>query len=334
MSALSGSGLSPAALGVSPAALPLGSVVLGQSSGQGSLTYTNSGDVSTPALAVVRGGADPTQFVIDADTCSGIALAAGTTCSVTVRFVPTGAGSRSATVQVSGGAVSATGSATGSGLNTAALVVAANHDFGSVVDGAVSADVTFTVRNTGDVASGTLSTGLGGAAPGQFALGGDGCTGMTLAGGGLATCTIVVHFAPTSMGPHSALLTASASPGGQSSVTLDGTGLLPASISISNMTQSFGAHDVGQTSAPADFVITNDGQVTTGPLTTTRSGADAADFTITADGCNGHTLGAGLSCTISMTFTPSGPGAESALLSVSGAGTVSANLSGTGNPPP
>jgi hypothetical protein len=87
-----------------------------------------------------------------------------------------------------------------------------------------STDQVFTVKNTGGVATGTLSTLISGSTPAQFVIptGGDTCAGSALGGG--KSCTIKVHFSPNLAGPYSAVLTESGSPRGSASATLAGTG--------------------------------------------------------------------------------------------------------------
>ncbi|HEY4178816.1 MAG TPA: choice-of-anchor D domain-containing protein [Kofleriaceae bacterium] len=65
-------------------------------------TFTNGAAVATGLLNVTLTGANPDEFVIDSNTCSGVAVAAAGNCSVSVRLVPQGTGARSATLTVSG----------------------------------------------------------------------------------------------------------------------------------------------------------------------------------------------------------------------------------------
>lgn len=102
-----------------------------------------------------------------------------------------------------------------------------SHDFGDVLVGVTSGFEMFSVTNTGGLATGSLETGLGGARPDEFVLGGpDSCTGRPLAGG--ATCTINVAYSPTEAGTAAASLEITGSPGLSAIATLAGTGLAPA----------------------------------------------------------------------------------------------------------
>jgi hypothetical protein len=101
------------------------------------------------------------------------------------------------------------------------------HNFGSVTTGQSSATVAFTVTNTGQSSSGSLSAAsLNGADPAHFTITSTTC-GAPLAASG--TCTVNVRFAPVTSGAKSASLSVNATPGGTSSSTLTGTGLNPVS---------------------------------------------------------------------------------------------------------
>ena len=99
---------------------------------------------------------------------------------------------------------------------------------------------------------------------------------------------------------------------------------------------SFTSTLIGQASATQTFTVTNGGGVPAGSTTgllPTFVGGDTGDFRIVAGStsCAGA-LGAGLPCSVVVTFNPTGPGLKSTSLSVSAApgGTVTVALSGTG----
>jgi Cep192 domain 4 len=86
---------SPAALAFTPAPYDYGQVTNGQTASQ-TLTLANSGGKASGALTVTVAGS--AQFTITADTCTGISLAKGKSCTVMVQFAPTTAGTASATL--------------------------------------------------------------------------------------------------------------------------------------------------------------------------------------------------------------------------------------------
>jgi hypothetical protein len=66
-----------------------------------SFTATNQGDVTSPTLAATTlGGTNPTSFSVTSDGCSGKAVAAGSTCALSVKFTPQVSGTPSTTLQV------------------------------------------------------------------------------------------------------------------------------------------------------------------------------------------------------------------------------------------
>ena len=79
---------------------------------------------------------------------------------------------------------------------------------------------------------------------------------------------------------------------------------------------AFGSQDVATTSAAKTVTVTSVGTagLTVGAPTVT--GANAGDFAVTANACAAQPVGT--ACTVSVTFTPSGPGARTATLTIPG----------------
>jgi hypothetical protein len=87
--------------------------------------------------------------------------------------------------------------------------------------GTSSADATFTFSNTGGVPTGSLATSVTGDAA-DFVIVTDNCNGTALPA--VMSCTVVLHFTPSSAAPKSATLTVTGTPGGSAASMLDGTG--------------------------------------------------------------------------------------------------------------
>jgi hypothetical protein len=110
----------------------------------------------------------------------------------------------------------------------------------------------------------------------------------------------------------------------------------PAQLSIVPAGHDFGLVDVLFTPHHnKTFTVTNAGGSTSGLLLTSVSGPNADKFPISNDTCNGTALGAGTSCTLVITFTPSGAGdtgARSATLYVTASpgGILAAPLAANG----
>jgi hypothetical protein len=164
----------------------------------------------------------------------------------------------------------------------------------------------------------------------------DTCDGQTLAVG--SSCTVQIVFAPTATGARSGQLTLYANiPGGQATVTLNGTGTSPAAVVLTPLTLNFPATIVNQTAPSQNITVSNTGG-TTATLSTPVLSGNTGDFAIYANTC-GATLAPSTGCTLTITFTPTASGTRSATLSVtdnagtSSAATQTASLSGIGEAP-
>ena len=227
---LTGTGLAPAQISITPASLAYGSVVPGGTPEAFTFTVTNTGGVSTSALALGLSGTDSSQFqnnVVD-DLCTGQVLAPSGSCTVVIEFDPTSVGLKLASLDVSATTGGSDSSAlAGLGVAAAELsIIPSIYQFGAVTVGFIST-FTFTISNIGDVPTGALNVALSGTNQDQYEVfsGLDQCTGEVLSAS--ESCQVTVQFAPTSAGPKVATLGASASPGGLASATLAGSGVEP-----------------------------------------------------------------------------------------------------------
>ncbi len=319
---LSGTGLAPAALSITPTPFSFGSVLVGQNSSAQTFTVRNSGDVDSVALTTSVTG----PFAVFGTNACGAALAPGATCTIPVRFSPTTRAPASGMLTVSAGSVTGSVTLTGTGINAVLAIEPTSYNFNSVVVGA-SATQTFTISNTGDAASGVVSLALGGAAPVDFSLSLGTCVSGTTSLGIGASCTKVVTFMPSTTGARTATLTASASPGASVMSTLSGAGINVGMLAASPSSFNFNSVQVGQNSTTQTITVTNNGGAATGTLTVTLG----APFAITMNTCTGTALGAGSSCTVVTRFSPTARGAASDSLLISdGTLMASSSLSGLG----
>jgi HYDIN/CFA65/VesB family protein/List-Bact-rpt repeat protein len=331
MVALSGKAVTSGALKLAPTTATYPPLAPGDVSLDKAFTATNTGGSPTGTITVTLSGTDATQFAIASDSCTGATLAAGGSCTIKARFAPRAAGGKAASLtatSIAGG----TGVATlgGHALLPAALVLAPpSNDFGSVVVGGLSATTAFTVTNTGELPSGSVTTALSGADGGQYQLVSDDCAGHVVAPAG--SCTITVAFAPTTTGMKPVQLTAGASPGGGASSALSGTGIPPAALAFDPPSNNFGTVDVGAMTT-ATFKLTNTGGQPTSTITTSLLGSNASELALASDGCTNQTLAAGASCNVTVSFAPASYGSKSATLQASAGvgGLTAASLSGTG----
>jgi hypothetical protein len=142
-----------------------------------------------------------------------------------------------------------------------------------------------------------------------------------------ASCTIDVTFAPTTTGALTGTLTLTNNAvNNPVPITLTGTGTAPvAGVAPAGLT--FFPQLLNTTSAAQTVVLSNSG---TGPLTITSSTA-SGEFSQT-NNC-GSSVAAGVSCTISVSFTPKATGTRTGTLVVTdndSSGSQAVNLSGTG----
>lgn len=146
-----------------------------------------------------------------------------------------------------------------------------------------------------------------------------------------ASCTVSIVFAPGAVRARSATLTitdsASNSP---QSVSLSGSGILP--VTVTPAAAKYPATKVGTTSAAKTVTIKNNLPTVLTLSGASFTGTNAGDFAQSGTTCGGS-LGAGLTCTVSITFTPTAKGSRVATLNISDSAITSPQtvaLSGTG----
>ncbi len=148
--------------------------------------------------------------------------------------------------------------------------------------------------------------------------------GTLLAGN--ATCTIDVTFTPTAAGTRTGTLTVVDSAGTQMA-SLSGTGI--AAVSLTPSSWNFGNQGLNTQSTPTAVILANNQSVALTGIGVSITGVNAGDYA-QSNNC-GTSLAGNSSCTINVTFTPSGYGTRIATLSVSdSAGTQTSSLTGTG----
>ena len=300
----------PAKLAISPKSFQYVPVEVGTSSASQSFAVTNTGQSASGPLHVAVTGADPSDFVVDASTCA-TALPAGGACSVSVHFAPAAAGTRSATLSVSGTpGGSVTSSLKGTGASAVLAMSPVSHGYGSVTIGASSVSQSYTVTNKGLGASGPVSVAISGPGAGDFTENSTTC-GTPVAAG--SSCTVSVTFTPTATGSRTATLTATASPGGSVTAALSGSGAAKALLAIGPPSFDYGQVVPGATSAAKSYTVTNNGLAPSGTLRVALGGTSAADFALDSTTC-GAKLAVGASCTVQVHFAPAATGAADATL--------------------
>ncbi len=301
-------------------------------------TIENTGTADlTLTTPLTLGGANADQFSIQAQPTSPIAASGST--PFTVRFSPTSAGAKTATIAIANNdsdenpydlTLNGTGLAPEINLKQSSTNIAdgGSYDYGSKVSGTAT-DVVFTIENPG-TADLTLTTPLtlGGANAGQFSIQTQPTSPVVPSG----STTFTVRFLPTSAGAKTASIAIANNDSDENpyDLTLNGTGLAP-EINLKQSSTDIaddGSYDYGsKTSGSATdvvFTIENTGTAAltlTTPLT--LGGVDAGQFSIQTQPTS--PIAASGSTTFTVRFSPTSIGAKTATIAI-------ANNDGTENP--
>lgn len=199
--------------------------------------------------------------------------------------------------------------------------------FGGVEVGAAAVRRDVTITNTGQSVTGALTT----SATGAFSVAASTCTASLVPG---ASCTVSVGFAPGTPGAVAGSLSVSGASTAATSVALSGTGLRPAALVADVSSLTFGATLVGATSAPAQVVVTNQGDVASGEPAVSLARSADSDFQIAGTTCT-TALAPGASCTVDVTVSPSVDAQRAGELSVAATpgGVATTSLRATGLAP-
>jgi Abnormal spindle-like microcephaly-assoc'd, ASPM-SPD-2-Hydin len=213
---LSGTGVAPVTL--SSTTLAFGTVLVGTVKTAPPVTLTNNLKVALTGITVAVTGNGYTQT----NTC-GTSIAAGATCTITVKFTPKASGSSAGSVTITDSASNSPQTITLTGLGELPVSVAPlTLAFGTEKVGSTTAAKTVTVTNNQKTTLTITSIALAGTDPGDYAISANTC-GSSLAAA--AKCTVSVTFKPKVTGSRPAALdfTDSATTSPQK-VTLSGTG--------------------------------------------------------------------------------------------------------------
>ena len=159
----------------------------------------------------------------------------------------------------------------------------------------------------------------------------------TSVAGGSGTCTISITFAPTSLGLQTNQITIDDNAGGSQNITVTGNGIFTGgSLLFSPANLTFSAQTAGTTSPTKTALLINNGN----QAVTITNISVTAPFSET-DNCGisfptvSATLNVGQSCSVAVSFTPTGSGTSTGTVSVASnavKGATALVLSGTGSP--
>ncbi len=275
------------------------------------LTVHNTG-AANPLIISSAISSDPEFSASSSGTCGAIpvTLAPTASCTLAVAFTPSTVGTHSATLMLHDNAATSPQHAALSGIGIVDLTTSVTSlAFPSVKIRATGVKA-FSITNhqTQPV---TLSENFSGANTSDFAITGGTCT-ATLAAS--TACTFTVTFTASALGTESATLSIADSPDPLSpyAVALTTAPTIPATVTP--VTLAYGT--LTTASKSKSVTLTNLSNVAL-PVSESFSGANGTDFAVTGGTC-GATAAANSSCTIAVTFTPTGGGsAESASMAVS-----------------
>lgn len=303
---LSGTGITSSSpeVNLTPAILTFATQAQGTTSPAQNVNLTNNGSANLAISSIAITGANPTDFAQTNNCVSP--LAPGFSCNISVTFSPTAVGSRAANVTVTD---SATGSphtvalsGTGKvGLLPSVTLTPATLAFPNVALNTTSKQ-TVTVKNTGAAPLNISNIAITGTIPPDFSQTNT-CSGSIAIN---TSCTITVSFTPSTFENQTGTVTltdnAANSPQTEG---ITGNGAEPA-VFVSPSSLVFASQKKGTTSGPQTITVENYGNATLTLSNVSVSGP----FLISANTC-GASLGAGLTCTISVEFKPTQTGPAS-----------------------
>jgi hypothetical protein len=242
---LAGAGTTPSGPtpSLAPASAAFGSQVVYSTSAPKSLVLSNVGGSAFSITGFTLAGATPAAFNRAGSCAIGTTLGAAASCTIQLTFSPVAIGAHGATLDValSSGSVpqvALSGTGIASPTPPALNVSPSALTFGDQVAGTQGASQNVTVANAG---GGTLTVSaatLAGAAPRDFALGGNCTAGRLLSAS--QSCTASVRFAPAGAGAKSATLVI-ATCAGTASIALAGNAISPPPVVASTVVEFYHA---------------------------------------------------------------------------------------------
>jgi hypothetical protein len=318
--ALSGTGVAESyTMALSPRSVSFGSVNVGGRATQ-TVQLSNTGNASVTITQVSATGAG-----ISVSAPAGPAtLAPSQSLPITITYAPTAAGSVAGAVTVSNSdGVNCVAAVTATGVQAALSVTPATVGFGPVVTGKPSSAHSIQLKNSGSASLTVSAAEVSGAGFSASGL----TFPLTLTPG--QSGTLNVAYTPSAAGAATGTISiVSSAPNSPTTVALSGTGAAPSyAMSLSPASVSFGNVNAGS-SAAQTVTLSN-----TGNSSITVAHVSATGTGISVGGpAAGTTLAPSESVALSVTYSPTAPGAATGSISVSNSQGVSVAdaVSGTG----
>ena len=208
-------------VGFSPTSLMFSTQTIGTVSTGEIVTLKNTGTMTLTINSIAVVGTNRGDFFISATSC-GASLAAGASCTVTVKFKPTASGTRSAVLRFTDDAAGSPQNVSLYGVGTTAKLSPTQLSFGSVGLDVTSLPKTVTLTNVGTTTLTITDITITGTDASEF-LQNNSC-GDSLAAG--ANCNISITFRPAALGMRKAVLSITdGAVGSPQTVPLSGTGV-------------------------------------------------------------------------------------------------------------
>ena len=295
---------------LSPSSLAFGLQVIQTDSPPQVITLTNTGPGTLNLLGITVTGKNNKNFA-QTNNC-GATVAQAASCQISVAFDPIVLGPLGASITVKDNGANSPQQASLSGIGTSVQLVPPSLVFADQVVGTASAPQSVTLTNERNVVLTISSIVIGGTNSADF-------TATTTCGSrvnSLASCGIAVTFQPTAIGARNAMVTITDNGGGGSqSVPLSGMGIPTGPyVTLSPVSLIFGKQRVGTSSLPQVVTLTNVGSATLSITSLNVTGANSGDYS-ESNTC-GNSVNPGVSCTITVIFTPTAMGTWTAAVSI------------------
>ncbi len=253
---LSGSGVQ-SKIALSSTSLTFAPQVVGAVGSPKSVTLSNAGTSSLHISGIALTGSDFVWAASPNPCPAAGVLLPQSSCVLSVASSPAGSGTRLGTVTIVDDDASSPQIVGLSGSGEAVVISIDPLTFGDQTIGVPSAPLTETISVAGDTAVSFGAVTLAGSNPGDFAVVSNGCSGLSIPGGG--SCLVSFTFTPTDQyGRHALVTIASGDPGSPAKFHLVGTGEKPAVTGIAVTPQGPGL-GVGRTLSMKATASYNDG---------------------------------------------------------------------------
>ena len=280
-------------------------------------TLTNSGIVALGLTVPTAASVTGTNFSFVSTTCT-TTLAAGANCTVSVKFQPTAAVTRSGALSVVTGGGTLTATLSGTGLGSIVSVTTNNASALSATKGGASATGTVTFSNSGYQSATLTMSGLSGV----YSVSPTSCT-VAVSGTCVVTVTMTTGGAIGAQGAQT--LTATGGSSGVATASVSGT-LNGSSVATTTNNASALSATKGGANATGTVTFTNSGNQS---ATLTMSGLSGV-YSVSPTSC---TAAAGGTCVVTVTMTTGGAvgaqGAQTLTATGGSTGVATASVNGT-----